>query len=290
MANHPLPTDLSVIPPYADMDLSETVTHLNRSTRKARHRCANDQVTRAFLDAAMSLANDLFAGDASSEDDAEDSRPTMRFLAAKQVLARAEERSPEVVPTIGKFRNRWTAQRHFVADFIAYALTARHWSLHMAMSQSAADLLTNGANFVVAVHEVAYQDLLLVFEMPAYRFQLLAAASATSDTVAADALRNMYKTLNEAWCSLYTQVFNQYGIVFRPGWSIEKFNLVMQSTAEGLGLRLLANTDEEILDHEARTSILSDTALALFAAIVDAGDGRSVEDRVTDMILLSSAK
>lgn len=277
------PNDMSVQPPYDDMDLSEIVTHVNRSTKRARDKLANDDVTLAFLDAGMSLATDLFSEAPDPADD-EDARPTMKFLSSKQVLARAQRRSPQAAPTLAKFRDRWTAQRYFLADFIAYALTARHWSLHMALSQSAADLLNENENFVQAVHEVAFQDLLLVLDMPAYRFQLLAAASAAADPVAAEALKKMYATINKAWCSLYEQVFTRYGIKFRDGWSVEKFNLVMQSTAEGLGMRLLASTQEPILNRTSRTSILGDTALALFIAIVDTGDGHSVENLVLGSI------
>lgn len=278
---------LAIIPPYAELNLSDIVTHLNRATRKARNRCANDDVTRAFLDAAMSLTDDLFAAPKMSMDneDGEESRPTMKFLAAKQVLARAQILTPSISPTIGKFRNRWTAQRFFVADFISYALMARHWSLHMALSDSAKSLLTEEKNFVSAVHEVAYQDLLLVLELPAYRFQLLAAASAKSDPVVSEALGHMYQTLNEAWCELYTAVFDHYGFRFRADWSIEQFNIVMQSTAEGLGLRLLADTGEPIVDHATRTSILGKTALALFVAFVDTGDGRSLEEMADNVLI-----
>lgn len=271
---------LAVIPAYSDLDLSGIVTHINRATRKARERCANDEVTRAILDAAMSLAEDLFADPSGGADDDEETRSTMKFLAAKQVLARAQKLSPHVKPSIGQFRNRWTAQRFFVADFISYALMARHWSLHMALSQSAKRLLTDENNFIAAVHEVAFQDLLLVLDLPAYRFQLLAAASAKSDPVISEALKQMYSTLNEAWCDLYSAVFDHYGIRFRSDWSIQEFNIVMQSVAEGLGMRLLADTDEPILDHATRTSLLGKTALALFVAFVDTGVDTSLEKMV----------
>jgi len=265
--------------PYTDMDLSSVVTHINRSTKRARERCANDAVTRGFLNAAMALMEELFSG-AATDKSGEDSRPTMKFLARNQVLAKAEELSPNMRLTIGQFRDRWANQQFFVADFIAYALMERHWSLHTALSERAKVLLTEKSDFIGSVHEVAYQDLMVVLELPAYRFQLVAAASAETDPIASDALCKMYDTLNATWCTLYDAVFTRYGLKFRPGCSMKQLNILLQSVAEGLGLRLLAGTDENIFDHGKRTSLLGTAALALLVAFVDPGDGRSFDELV----------
>jgi len=263
--------------PSADqMDLSGIVTNLKRVRARSRMKLANDSLTRAFLDAALGLTEDLFSAPSVAGD--EEVRPTMSYLSKPKILNKTQQNHPNLVPTEAKFRDRWAAHQHFLADFISYALTARHWSLQIALARRSEELLTSGADFSKAVHEVAYEDLKLVLDLPAYRFQLLAVASSAADTVASDALSSMYATLSDAWCKLYVRVFDHYGVRFRPGVSIEMFNIILQSTAEGLGMRLLAGVDEPILNHQEKSSLLGTAALALMLAFLDAGDGMTLED------------
>lgn len=268
---------------YGDpSDLSDIVTNLARVTAKGRKKLANDPLTKAFLASALKLTEELFISPSSDD---EEVRPTMSYLSRPKVLAQTIINSPELMPTAGKFRDRWTAHQDFLADFISYALTARHWSLHIALSQSAETMLRSPEDFSSSVHRIAYEDLKLVLELPAYRFQLLAVASASSDSVASEALAKMYATLTEAWTALYSQVFLAHGIEFRPGVTLETFNIILQSTAEGLGMRLLSGVHEPILDHEQKRTILGTAALALYLAFVDAGDGLTVEEAAQKRIL-----
>lgn len=273
--------DLSV--PYEEpADLSDIVTNLARVTTRGRQKLANDPLTKAFLASALKLTEELFLGSFGTADEI---RPTMSYLSRPKVLAQTLADSPDLDPTPGKFRDRWSAHQHFLADFISYALTARHWSLHIALSKSAEEMLSSAEAFPDAVHRVAYEDLKLVLELPAYRFQLLAVASAGTDSVASDALSKMYATLSESWTALYTQIFKAHNIQFRPGISLETFNIILQSTAEGLGMRLLAGTNEPILDHETKSSILGTAAMGLYLGFVDPGDGLSVEEAAQKRIL-----
>lgn len=261
---------------FDDQDLSGIVTNLRRVRAASRNKLANDDLTRAFLDAALSLTEDLFS--AASSDGDEGVRPTMSYLSKPKVLAKAQQDHPHLIPTGAKFRDRWAAQQHFLADFISYALRARHWSLQIALAERSEVLLTSGTNFSKSVHELAYEDLKLVLDLPAYRFQLLAVASAEADTVASNALSSMYATLSEAWCKLYAHVFAHYGVRFRPGLTLEMFNIILQSTAEGMGMRLLSGVDEAILNHEEKSSLLGTAALALMLAFLDSNDDMTLEE------------
>ncbi|WP_285243494.1 hypothetical protein [Pseudarthrobacter sp. fls2-241-R2A-127] len=263
-------------------DLSDIVTNLARVTAKGRRKLANDPLTKAFLTSALKLTEELFISPSSDD---EEVRPTMSYLSRPKVLAQTITSAPELVPTAGKFRDRWSSHQDFLADFISYALTARHWSLHIALSQSAETMLSSPEDFSRSVHRIAYEDLKLVLELPAYRFQLLAVASASSDSVASEALAKMYSTLTDAWTALYSQVFLAHGIRFRPGVTLDTFNIILQSTAEGLGMRLLSGVHEPILDHEQKKTILGTAALALYLAFVDSGDGLTVEEAAQKRIL-----
>ena len=210
--------------------------------------------------------------------DEEDARPVMSYLSRRKVLAKARQNCGDDYPlSENMMRHRWSTHGDFLADFVSYALADKHWSLQVALSQHAKDLLTSNDDFPRAVHRVAYEDLKLVLELPAFRFQLLAVATAQADTASAQALARMYTNLSQVWIALYTNVFEHYGLTFRPGVTMEDFNILLQAMAEGLGLRLISGVDERLLDHEKRTSLLGTAALSLFMSLVDPGDGLTIE-------------
>lgn len=247
-------------------------------------------MTGAFLKAALDLTDELFSPQPVTPHGHTIPRPTLSYLSKPNVVKRAirdfaEDESHPDAPTESKFRDRWRSQSDFLADFTAYALIGRHWSLHLALSDRARTILTTKpARFAEMVHAVALEDLRLVLDLPAYRFQLLAAASAQADSVSADALARMYQTLSDAWCSLYQEVFDGYGVKFRPGVSVSTFNVILQAAAEGLGMRLLAGPDAEILPAGGMRSLLGTTALALFVAFVDTGDSATIEQTSDELI------
>lgn len=271
------------VDPSQDLDLyaAKIVTNVSGRSALTRKRLANGRETRAFLDAALDLTTELFTPALSErllDADEEDARPVMSYLSRRKVLAKAKRNCGDDFPlSENMMRHRWSSHADFLADFVSYALADKHWSLQVALSQHAKDLLTAEDNFPQAVHRVAYEDLKLVLELPAFRFQLLAVATAQADSASAQALGRMYTNLSQVWMTLYTSVFDHYGLAFRPGVTMADFNILLQAMAEGLGLRLISGVDEPLLDHDKRTSLLGTAALSLFLALVDPGDGLTLE-------------
>ncbi|WP_254455739.1 hypothetical protein [Paeniglutamicibacter quisquiliarum] len=279
---HPLRRPDEVNPGQTlDLYDAKIVTNISGRTSMTRKRLANGRETRAFLDAALDLTTELFTPALSEQlldADEEDARPVMSYLSRRKVLAKARKNCGDDFPlSENMMRHRWTSHGDFLADFVSYALADKHWSLQVALSQHAKDLLTTDGNFPQAVHRVAYEDLKLVLELPAFRFQLLAVATAQADSASAQALARMYTNLSQVWMTLYTSVFDHFGLSFRPGVTMEDFNILLQAMAEGLGLRLISGVDESLLDHEKRTSLLGTAALSLFLSLVDPGDGLTLE-------------
>lgn len=252
-------------------DISHVVTNISGQKASTRRRLANDQATRTFLEAALDLTTELFEADPADKlpDDDDGLRPTMSYLSRRKVLERARSVRPDLLLTENMLRHRW--------------------SLGVALSAHSEGLLTTGEHFPQAVHRVAYEDLKRVLELPSYRFQLLAVASAQADTASSGALVRMYEDLSKVWTSLYSREFERYGLSFRPGISMDDFNILLQATAEGLGMRLLSGVAEPIIDHDRKSSLLGTAAMALFLSLVDPGDGLSVED-ATDRALSVQAE
>lgn len=276
--------------PVEDVDLydSQIITKISGRSARTRQRLANGRETRAFLEAALDLTSELFTPSFPDQllgPDYEDVRPVMSYLSRRKVLAQARANNGEDFPlSENMIRHRWESHGDFLADFVSYALAEKYLALREAITRHATELLTSDEEFVGAVHLACYEDLQLVFEMPSFKFQLLAVATSSSDASALRALEQMYGGLSEVWMNLYTDVLGHYGFKFRPGIDVQGFNILLQAMTEGLALRLVAGVDEPLCNHEERTSLLGTATLSLFMALIDPGDGLNLE-QATKQIL-----
>lgn len=271
-----------------DLYDARIVTNVTGRSAATRKRLANGRETRAFLDAALDLTTDFLTPEPpvrASFDDDEDVRLAMPFLSRRKVLTKAKENCGKDFPlSENMLRHRWNTHSDFIADFVSYALADKYWTLHDAICRQARSLLTTTEGFAAAVHRAAYEDLLLVFELPAFKFQLLAVATAQADLSSAQSLVRMYDSLSELWTGLYLEVFDHYGFKFRAGITAEDINILLQATSEGLVLRLLSGVEEPLLDHERQTSLLGTAALSFFFSLVDPGDGLTLEQAVQQAV------
>lgn len=264
------------------VDLSGTVTNLSRVKSKNRARLANSELTRAFLNAALSLTDHLL-GD-GAEDSSEIARHSLAYLSRPRIVDRAREACPELVPTEAKFRDRWAGQQDFLSDFVAYALKAREGYVRRTAEAWAGQLLRSGDDVATAICRVTREGMAFIAEQPAYRLQLLLAASADADPAAADALRKLYASMAAAWFGLYEQVVAHFGLRLRPEVRAEDVTVILQSLAEGLALRVLAGVDEPPEDRRGDVTLLGTAALALLSALVDTGDGRTLVESAAERI------
>lgn len=268
--------DLTAVPDEPDVDLSATVTKLNRIKAKSRARLANSELTRAFLEAALALTGEMFAEGTDSA--GESSPPTLAYLSRPRVLSRAQADYPELVPTEAKFRDRWAGHQDFLGDFVSYALFARYRSVRQALSAWASELLSSAPDFAGAVHRAAYEGAELVLELPAYRLQLLTIASAAADPDVSGAIKRMYASLTAAWFDLYAQIADSFDLTLRTGVTQHQFAVLVQAVVEGIGVRLLAGLDEPLVDDERQESVLGTAILALFISLIEDGDGLTLEE------------
>ncbi|MDQ4503083.1 hypothetical protein [Sinomonas sp. ASV322] len=242
-------------------------------------------MTRAFLGSALTLVEERYTG--GSFDAADEDALPLAFLSRPRVLRRTQETWPELVPTEAKFRDRWVGQQDFLADFISYALAVRHRHFEQTIAQWAEELTTPGHDFARAVHAVAYRGMRLMVDLPAFRLQLLAAASADDD-VAADVLHEAIESMCRTLVDLHERVTERFALRMRPGINSEHVAMILQALAEGLGIRLLAGQEDRIFDPEHEASLLGTAALGLFMSLCDPGDGLSVEDAAKEFVRRSA--
>lgn len=277
--------------PPDDDDLSEVVTRVFGVRRITRRRLANDSRTKAILAAGMRLLDAQFAAPASESDSDEVQRryPFFQWLSRRKIAEEvaadqheggATDLDTSVESTIKLMERRWPAHDHFLQDFLNYAMRARHWSLHVALSQDARELLIQGlrsGDFPTAVHEVAYEDLSIPMELPgSLRVQLLATVLAEREPEFREIVRELYGAVDIGWTALYTELFAERGWKLRPDVSFQDLNLMLSTAAEGMALRALIDPTG-IIYEKSRTSLLGKLALVIMLTCVDSGDGMGVE-------------
>lgn len=263
--------------PLAEIeDLSTTLTRIARRTQVARRRCANDRLTRALVAAGLSLIEQQFVENVSSELEEDEGRGLLRFISQGAVVKEAQRLFPSLNLSKAVLRDRWMYHPQFIADLLTLAIRDRHWSLRVANDVAANMLLDDQKSLSKAIHEVSIVDL-QDSQTPSYRFQLVASATAERDPVVREALHDLYQTITGAWATVYGQTLVARGLQLRPGFTLDMLTDILSAVAEGLALRMLADPERKIIDTDHQTSLLGTAAIALSIAVIDPGDKLSLE-------------
>lgn len=282
-------------PGAGDRDLTPVLRRLmsrHGSTRKSvgsRRRLANDVLTRAYLEAGLRLIGDqLRPGEPDDQTPGEEefddrSRPFFDWLSQTKVVEEVANGDEGLRGSAGTLRDRWPFRSDYIEDLLTYSLWVRHWGPHIETAVGATEPLANATDFVRAVHTVAYYDLKLLADSPTYRLSLIASATADRDATARQAMGEMYRVLQRTWSELYTRTLEAHDMKLRAGFTTGDLAVLLTAMAEGLRLRMTADPDAEIIDHERQRSMLGLGALALLAGVVDSGDGRTVDEIVADL-------
>lgn len=283
-------------PGFGERDLTVLLKRLmsrHGSTRKSvesRRRLANDVLTRAYLEAGMRLITDQLrpderGDDASAEEEFDDDpRPFFDWLSQSKVIEEVANGEEGLHGSPGTLRDRWPFRSDYIEDLLAYSLWMSHWGPHMETAVgAAAEPLVNAPDFVSAVHALACYDLELLADSPRYRLSLIALATADRDAIAREAMGDMYRMVHRTWRDVYTRTLEAHGMKLRADFTADDLAILLAALAEGLRMRMAADPDTEIVDHERQRSLLGVGALALLAGAVDSGDGRTVEQIVADL-------
>lgn len=83
----------------------------------------------------------------------------------------------------------------------------------------------------------------------------------------------MYETLGGMWREVYDSTLRTRGLKLRDGITLAQLETMLTAAAEGLGLRIIAGQEDQVLNPETRTSLLGTIVMALVMALVDAPSG-----------------
>lgn len=278
--------------PGREEDLARVLRNLMKGgggakrSREARQRLANDQLTRAYLEAGMRLiAEQLKVAQSQPpvEHTDEDVLSFFQWLARQKVLDEAERQDPALRPSEGTFRHRWEFQPDYIGDLLAYALSVERWTGHTSFAEDSRTTLIDGEDFARSIHEIAYRDICALVENPAHQITILASVAATRDPRSGQILGETYRFINEAWESLYETTLLARGLKLRKGISMTDFGDILAALADGISMRQLADPNVSFIDHQRRESLLGKAALAVAAACIDIGDGMTLEELINVM-------
>lgn len=274
-------------------DLSRVLRNVARVRRAARERLSNSPVTAAYLAAGMALVKrHLGPGKERSSAASGSKNSTSRllgFVSQREVVkavASNDARFPRKgsVPTL---RCTWKCHSDFIADLLRFGLSALHYpASRLCEMESVTQKAISGEEFVSAIHQICYWDLLGYLEIPMFRLQLVAAASGEGDEVIQEAIAERYAETTGQWKVIYDRFLRERRLQPRPGIDLDMCADLLSAVAEGLALRHMADPNAPVINRDQEHSLLGTAALALILGCfepTDTAGGASLEEAVHEM-------
>lgn len=286
--------------PY-NQDLSKVLLSLNRRKVNYRSQQANDPVTAAYLRAAILLVQRyLGPGTRRARGDAENQRsilrPLLGFLSQRAVAAAVRRNPPPFhrLGTVSTLRDRWKRHSDFIADLLRFCLWALHYpAAHEDEMRRAADNALRASDPVDGIHQLCYLDLNWLLSTPMFRLGLIAAATADTDLVVREAIRDRHRAHSPFWKQLYGDFLNARDLRLRPGITLDDCVTLLAAVADGLAMYALSNPDAAVIDEARRQSLLGTAVLAFIAGCTERASqatSKSLEDVVRALAVTSPAE
>lgn len=278
--------------PAAEDDLSLVLSCLmsressTRKTSQARRNLANNPLTREYLNAGLRLIAEQFRPDTNiTDDDDKWGRQSAFFdwLSAQKVIDEVS-RGGRQRGNQGTFDDRWPYRDYYIQDLLAYSLWVRHWAEQAAMAETLAGELAAGADLAHAVHEAAYWSCRAQLTNPSSRVWLITSAISDRYPAMKTAMAKVHRQVEASWKPVYEAAISGRGLRLRPGITLDDFSDVISALSSGISLRILSDPDANLLDDEHGRSLLGTATLAILAACVDPGDGKSLEEVISDIV------
>jgi hypothetical protein len=182
--------------------------------------------------------------------------------------------NPSPLPSHGgsaaALRRLWEPHSNFIADLLSFGLSSEHYvgKYKETIDELARQLIT-GTSFVEAAHELCYWDLRTVASMPTMRLQLIASVVAEQDEVISTALADNYRGVADQWRGVYQAALAAVGLRLRSNVSLDDLYHLFSALAEGFALRIIAEPDAPVIDHEHHRSLYGTGCLAILASLTE---------------------
>lgn len=202
----------------------------------------HDATAQAFLRAGAQLLDVLLTGDAEDKPSRLKSfpyPPPLDWIRVEDVVRLAESTSEEK-PSRNAFRNRWAAKDDFVRDLLAYTLLWRDLPSGPTEGADAAreTLLDHSIPLSVRIRVATENAAQTLTASP--RSLLLMHLVPVLSPDSTDFLGPSFEVglaEEHRWREAYDDLSAAMGVAWRPGWTSERFVIVVQALLDGLLLR-----------------------------------------------------
>ncbi|WP_432948243.1 hypothetical protein ACQPXM_13185 [Kribbella sp. CA-253562] len=260
--------------------MKRALTRVERAARQADDKSmtpprppatTDDESARHFLDAAAQLIDAMFvtsAGDRPRRLRAIDFPATLEWLRIEDVIALARERGAAGASRKA-LNNRWPTKEAFVNDAVIHTMLYRDApNADPALQRAEMASLADAEDIAEAVAH--FSDSMLDSLLSYPRSFLLLHIGPLLDQhpeLKAAILADMRRAL-APWYEGYRSLFDAFDVVMRPGWTIEKYGLTLQSMLDGFLLRSRIQR-EDMIAARSDVSLFADAVVAFTLGIID---------------------
>lgn len=232
----------------------------------------DDASAKQFLDAAAQLIDAMFV---TSPDErprrlsAIDFPATLEWLRKEDVVRLARDGGQPGVSR-KSFDNRWESKEDFVNDAVIHTMLYRDApNANPALQLADMASLVEAENVAQAIARFCDAMLASLLSYPR-SFLLLHIGPLLEQhpKLKAAIVEDMLQAL-APWYEGYTQLFAAFGVRMRPGWTIERYGLTIQSMLDGFLLRSRVQ-DEQMAAYSADdASLFADAVVAFTLGVLD---------------------
>ena len=242
----------------------------------------DDASAKHFLDAAAQLIDAMFV---TSPDERPrrlssiDFPATLEWLRKEDVVRLARDGGQPGVSR-KSFDNRWESKEDFVNDAVIHTMLYRD-APNADPSLQLADMasLLEADNVAQAIAHFCDAMLASLLSYPR-SFLLLHIGPLLEQhpKLKAAIVEDMLQAL-APWYEGYRQLFAAFGVRLRPGWTIERYGLTIQSMLDGFLLRSRVQDEQMAAYSSDDASLFADAVVAFTLGVIDTGESSGLSSR-----------
>lgn len=242
----------------------------------------DDASAKQFLDAAAQLIDAMFV---TSPDERPrrlssiDFPATLEWLRKEDVVRLARDGGQPGVSR-KSFDNRWESKEDFVNDAVIHTMLYRD-APNADPSLQLADMASLLKADDVAQAIAHFCDAMLASLLSYPRSFLLLHIGPLLEQhpkLKAAIVEDMLQAL-APWYEGYRQLFAAFGVRLRPGWTIERYGLTIQSMLDGFLLRSRVQDEQMAAYSSDDASLFADAVVAFTLGVIDTGESSGLSSR-----------
>lgn len=227
-----------------DDDLSCVLLNVAADARPAtRHKIANSQETRAFLEIGLLLLRDDLIDHRGPDllDDRDAGTRLFAGLSQARLIERAdqefaEDEKPKIL-TVGMFRDRWRYKSRYTEDLIAYVMRTSLLEQTMRELSASARRLPPGMPFPELARRLAGAVMTATLDNPLWGLQTIILVALPNHPRVRAFLKTRYEKWITHWSEIYAELAPRYALELRPGYTWLDVAELFNAVAEGARLR-----------------------------------------------------